>query len=355
MYKKILIIAMFAAGKFGNCQSFIEMQLRFDRVNNAMKSSDNSMREAFAEANIAYPPKYIYWRAFKTEKELELWAGDDPYKPHKLIKTYQVCRLSGTLGFKHHEGDEQIPEGLYFINHYNPFSSYHLSFRVSYPNGVDSFWGDRKSLGGQIYIHGQCETIGCLPMTDSIMQEIYWISIQAQSWQGFGAKVPIHIFPYRPINEKIALNSNYWLIEAQKYSPRWKNLFYAHEHFERKHFPGRAYHNGNGYYLLDTIAPKITKKLPPIYWNPVIKYPLKSDTPLEMMRLARYLKPIKQINYSYVVALNKLAIETGINYRLESKYVEILPDPGEFRPFNAPKRYKKIIDTVYVELNPKKL
>ena len=33
-------------------------------------------------------------------------------------------------------------------------------------------------------------------------------------------------------------------------------------------------------------------------------------------------------------------------------YVEIKPDSGVWRPYNAPKRYRKVIDTVYLNQSP---
>ncbi len=351
MFRYLIIYILIGFAINAQCQTLVEMQLRNERVYTSMRNSDASLRKMFTDAGLNYPPKYIYWRAFKTEKQLELWASEDAYKPHVLIKKYDVCRLSGTLGFKHHEGDEQIPEGLYYINHYNPYSNYFLSFRVSYPNGVDSFWGDKRNLGGQIYIHGECETIGCLPMTDTIMQEIYWVTIQAQSWQGFGAKIPIHVFPFKPENEKNALFSGMWNDDVPKIKDRWNNLFIAYNHFERKHFPGIGYHDGKGMYLLDTVPPKKPRKLEPIFWSPLITYAQKSDTPYEMMRTSRFLKPIQEIDKAYILEVQKESEKAKTNYRIVSKYVEILPDSGEFRPYNAPKRYRKVIDTVYVKLN----
>ncbi len=350
--RKLAIVWILLLPVLAGAQTFSQMQLRHERVRTAVDHSDSRLRSMFKEAGVSYPPKYVYWRAFKTEKELELWASDDPYKPHKLIHTYEVCRLSGVLGFKAKEGDEQIPEGIYYIDRYNPFSNYFLSFRLSYPNGVDSFWGDRHRLGGQIYIHGECATIGCLPMTDSIIQEIYWTSVQAQSYQGFIARIPVHVFPFRPENKKEALKIDGWSGAYKQFEKRWANLFFAYHHFERKHFPAKGYHNKKGYYAFDTVPPRIPRKLTPIFWNPVVKVEHKSDTPLEMMRTSRYLKPVNLITRDYIIEVNRRELASKTNFILKSKYVEIKPKPGEWRPHNAPKRYKKVVDTVYVNLNP---
>lgn len=347
-----LIILSLGLVLSSQAQTFRDMQLRHDRVYNAYRQSDFSLRQKFEAVGVSYPPKFIYWRAFKTEKELELWASDDPYQPHKLIHTYNICRLSGLAGFKAREGDEQIPEGIYYINRYNPYSDYYLSFRLSYPNGVDSFWGYRPSLGGQIYVHGECATIGCLPMTDSFIGEIYWASVQAQSYQGFISRIPVHVFPFRPKNKVLALKDVNWAGNYFQNEKRWNNLFFAYYHFERARFPAKGYHDNLGYYLFDTLPPKIPRILTPIFWSPLITFSNKSDSPTEMMRMARYLKPLSEVPREYIVDINRKAIENQTNFRLQAKYVEILPDPDEVRPFNAPRRYRKVIDTVYVKLNP---
>jgi murein L,D-transpeptidase YafK len=51
-----------------------------------------------------------------------------------LLKTYPMCRWSGTLGPKTAEGDRQAPEGFYMVNagRLNPRSQYYLSFDLGF-------------------------------------------------------------------------------------------------------------------------------------------------------------------------------------------------------------------------------
>ena len=347
----LIILGLFCA-QFSFGQSFAEMQLRHERVQKAFQTSNEVLKAKFESAGISYPPKFIYWRAFKGEQELELWAGDDRYKSFKLIDIYNICRLSGVLGFKGQEGDEQIPEGAYYINYYNPYSSYHLSFRLSYPNGVDSFWGYRPKLGGQIFVHGDCATIGCLPMTDSVMGEIYWATVQAQSHQGFVAKVPVHVFPFRPENKEVTLLNFNVKGDINLNEKRWSNLYFAYHHFERAKFPARASHNRKGFYMFDTLPPKKPRILLPIYWSPRLILEQKAIARWKAFKLRRSLKGLAPISRDYVIDINKASISQGKNYRLNVRYEEIDPKPGEWRPANAPKRYRKVVDTVYTKLNP---
>ena len=76
----------------------------------------------------------VYIRIFKEEKQLELWV--DEGKQFKLFKTWPICKFSGELGPKLKEGDGQAPEGFYFVprSRMNPYSRFHLSFNLGYPN-----------------------------------------------------------------------------------------------------------------------------------------------------------------------------------------------------------------------------
>ena len=80
------------------------------------------------------------------------------------------------MGPKLKEGDKQIPEGIYSIAYLNPNSSYHLSLKVDYPNAFDRAKARaeaRTDLGGDIFIHGKAVTIGCIPIGDTAIEEVF--------------------------------------------------------------------------------------------------------------------------------------------------------------------------------------
>jgi len=62
--------------------------------------------------------------------------------------------------------DEQVPEG------FNPQSNFQLSLHVSYPNAADRISGSKQNLG-DIFLDGNCVTIGCIPITDDEIKEVY--------------------------------------------------------------------------------------------------------------------------------------------------------------------------------------
>ncbi|MDB5232964.1 MAG: exported protein, partial [Chitinophagaceae bacterium] len=105
-----------------------------------------------------------------------------------------------TLGPKRMQGDYQVPEGFYYINEFNPNSTYHLSLGINYPNMSDRILSDSAEPGGDIYIHGSCLTVGCIPIQDSQIEELYILATYAKnSGQDF---IPVHIFPVRYSNSK---------------------------------------------------------------------------------------------------------------------------------------------------------
>ena len=87
----------------------------------------------FQKADVAYPPKQIALLAFKKEQTLQLWAKDTR-KTWRHIHTYPLTAYSGYLGPKLRERDLQIPEGIYKLTSFNPFSNMHATFFLIFRN-----------------------------------------------------------------------------------------------------------------------------------------------------------------------------------------------------------------------------
>jgi murein L,D-transpeptidase YafK len=171
-----------------------EAQAAPDRVTTARQTAGPRVASAFQAAGVAYPPGEMMLRVFKWEGELELWAGARG-EALTLVRTYAVCGKSGELGPKRRLGDLQVPEGVYRIDRFNPRSNFHLSLGVDYPNASDRVLSDRRLPGGDIFIHGGCATIGCVPIGDEGIEELYLAALDARVR---GQKViPVHVFPHR--------------------------------------------------------------------------------------------------------------------------------------------------------------
>lgn len=110
---------------------------------------------------------------FKKEQVVEVHAPGWT-RPRR----YEMTGFSGGLGPKLQEGDGQIPEGVYGIEYLNPNSMFHLSLKVSYPNKFDKARAaedGRRNLGGDIMIHGGSATVGCIPIGDDAIEEVFFL------------------------------------------------------------------------------------------------------------------------------------------------------------------------------------
>ena len=211
---------------------FLNFQNSFERVKSASAHSESAIKKLFAEKNIQYPCSNILYRAFKSTNDLELWARNSISDTFVLIKTYKICALSGILGPKRFEGDKQVPEGFYFIEEFNPKSNYHLAMLLNYPNYSDQMIGEKDHLGGDIYIHGKCMTIGCMPMTDELIEEIYSTCVASRT--NGELNIPVQIFPLRFTQKGIDFLGREYKNEEDKHR-FWVNLKRAYDYFEATH------------------------------------------------------------------------------------------------------------------------
>lgn len=212
--------------------SFVDFQKTYPRVAHAMKLKEDTLKKQFVQAGLNWPAKQMYIRSFKYDSQLEVWVRNSNKENFKLFKTYKVCALAGSMGPKRMEGDYQVPEGFYYINEFNPRSSYHLSLGINYPNASDKMLSDNEKPGGAIMIHGSCITVGCIPIQDHQIEEVYILAANAKAQgQDF---IPVHIFPIRYNNQRSlsyferASKDN---VELQRFAGKIKEAF---DYFEAK-------------------------------------------------------------------------------------------------------------------------
>lgn len=214
-----------------DAQNFRNFQMSSSRVADALRRYDDTLKNAFKKKGLIWPARDIYIRIFKSQNEMELWGRNNETSEYKLVKTYKVCAISGQLGPKREQGDKQVPEGYYFIDDFNPKSDYLLSLLINYPNYSDELQGKQKK-GGNIYIHGGCVTVGCVPMTDEGIKEIYAVCLNAKlSGQEF---IPVHIYPTRMSKAGI----NYLISEYAGKTEKqqfWAVLKNGFDYFEKNH------------------------------------------------------------------------------------------------------------------------
>ncbi|HEY6064220.1 MAG TPA: L,D-transpeptidase family protein [Chitinophagaceae bacterium] len=241
----------------GTTYSFIDYQKTFPRPSEALQNKEDTLQKQFAEKKLQWPAKYIYIRSFKYDSQLEVWVKNDISDPFQLFKTYKVCALAGSLGPKRMEGDYQVPEGFYYISDFNPQSTYYLSLGINYPNLSDKILSDSLRPGSEIYIHGSCVTVGCIPLTDQQIDELYILAAYAKDQgQDF---IPVHIFPIRFNKEK----SVKYLESLTKDDPALKKfadkLEDAFDYFEKYRQLPVVMVDTKGGYLINDVPPKKSK------------------------------------------------------------------------------------------------
>jgi murein L,D-transpeptidase YafK len=208
---------------------FYNFQMSYDRVRNAVTKYESSWSKLFNEKNLQFPKTDIFIRHFKADGKLEVWARNTVLDTFTLVKEFPVCLLSGKMGPKRRENDKQVPEGYYFIDEYNPKSNYFLSLLVSYPNYSDLLKGDKENPGYDIYVHGSCVSVGCVPITDDLIQELYVLTMLART--NGQLYIPVHIFPTRFTRTGLNyLGAFYSENDNQKF---WTNLKRGYDYFER--------------------------------------------------------------------------------------------------------------------------
>ncbi len=229
--------------------SLMESQRGNIRVLNAIKTKEDTLKKQFENAGMQWPPKQLYIRSFKYDSQLEIWARNDSKSTFKLFKTYKVCALSGNLGPKRMEGDYQVPEGFYYINVFNPKSTFHMSLGINYPNASDGMLSDSAQPGGDIYIHGSCVTVGCIPITDTQIEEVYLLASYARtSGEDF---IPVHIFPIRYNNPKSVLQLNKVTKDDKDYQHFSENVKTVYDYFEQnKKLPIISVNNKGEYVIM---------------------------------------------------------------------------------------------------------
>lgn len=212
-------------------QSLKDQQSAYARVAQALQKKEASLLQNLERVGIRWEQGFdIYFRAFKKEAVMEVWVKNKGESAYTLLTQWAFCSSVGFLGPKTEQGDRQIPEGFYRISELNPLSDYHLSLKINYPNLADSIRSKGKNPGGQIYVHGGCETVGCIPLSDSIIEDAYLLCVLAASGQSGLPEIPVHIFPthLQPDNFK-SIASAYNNNSLNKF---WGNLRTCYVYFE---------------------------------------------------------------------------------------------------------------------------
>jgi len=232
----------------GFAQSFLQQQLQAPVFNADYDAKDSVLKKEFEAKGLTYPARFLYLRSFKYDSRLEIWVKNNPTDTFTLFKTYRICALSGTMGPKRREGDRQVPEGFYYINEFNPRSTYHLALGLNYPNFSDRVRAGQSKPGGGIYIHGSCVTVGCIPLTNPQIDEVYLLAVHARNLgQNF---IPVHIFPVQFNNQKSVAYLEKVSASEDPSQQFWVVLKKAYDDFNATHRLPVVLYDGKGNYVI---------------------------------------------------------------------------------------------------------
>ena len=193
---------------------------------NAITKVETSLKQQLTTKGLDYGAA-IFIRIFKESSQLEVWI-EAKNRKFILFKSYDICTFSGDLGPKLKQGDWQSPEGFYFVKpiQLNPWSRFHLSFNLGYPNSFDRAHG---RTGSALMVHGNCVSIGCYAMTDKNINEIYaLVNAALEKGQPY---FRVHTFPFKLSTERLGKEKN-----NQWYS-FWQNLKEGYDYFENNGIP----------------------------------------------------------------------------------------------------------------------
>jgi murein L,D-transpeptidase YafK len=259
---KSVIFTLFLMLPFAD--NFKSQQLKYERVRTAYEEKSEAVFALLKSKNLSTSKLRLFIRVFKKDELLEIWAKNSDAQAFQLLKTYNIASSSGNLGPKRKQGDMQTPEGFYHIDRFNPVSNFYLSLGINYPNTSDKILGEKGNLGGDIFIHGSNVTVGCMPMTDDKIKEIYILTVEARN--AGQTEISVHIFPTKLTDSNMIMLQkwakspdfiSYWKaikndqeIDTERFVKFWKNLKEGFDYFEGKHTLPKISVKTSGEYLV---------------------------------------------------------------------------------------------------------
>jgi len=255
----------------------------------------------------------ILVRLFKEESELEVWKQDTTGH-FQILKVYPICRWSGDLGPKLHEGDRQAPEGFYAITPelLNPNSNYYLAINIGFPNSFDKA-NDRD--GTFLMIHGDCWSSGCYAMTDEQIGEIY--SLVRDSFLGGQPSFQIQAYPFRLTPANLARH------RTNPNMDFWKMLKIGNDHFEATRLEPKVDVCDRSY-VFDAYQPNSSK---PLVFDTTAKCPAFVINP-KIARRALEKQHTDDLEYAQLVAENVSVapIYSGLDGGMNKAFLARFPE-----------------------------
>lgn len=227
-------------------------------ANTIEKLIGNTMKKWCENAKITYPPACVLFRAFKLEKEYEIWGGNNS-ESLNLIQTLKICSVDDQPGPKLIIGDGKTPEGFYTcdLSYGSQFwwmwiklskadvdkqgkPNVGSSFKIctSYPNAADQFrtklFVKGKTPGAEICIHGNCVSAGCISFNNRVFLSVFYFAYHHNTSK-YGA-IQLHLFPFHfSEKNKIQYAGSYELMNSKSLTAFFNNLEEGYNLFDKNH------------------------------------------------------------------------------------------------------------------------
>ena len=117
---------------------------------------------------------------------------------------------------------------------------------MGYPNKSDRLKATSADAGGDIMIHGNCVTIGCIPIQDDPIAELYVLCVEAKNR---GSVIFTDIYPFKFTEQNKQLykqNSDQELVRF------WSSLEPAYRRFEESQCRAKVKIDAKGNYSINS-------------------------------------------------------------------------------------------------------
>jgi murein L,D-transpeptidase YafK len=244
----ILLFYFFAIQTTSMSQSSLKNEHQsLSRVKKAYNNHFVTIQNELSNFNLEFSTLEIYIRAYKFEKVIEVYGKNKSDKEFIRLFEFPFCTLSGGLGPKREQGDLQVPEGIYYIDRFNPWSNFHLSLGINYPNVYDKSNALNNNPGGDIFIHGNCVSVGCIPITDHLIEKLYLLALEVN--HNGQQKIPVHIFPQRLSSIPYLSSTPWWSAIYSSQKSLWSQLEVIDRYFNKHSVLPKITINKQGYFI----------------------------------------------------------------------------------------------------------
>ena len=223
----ITLLALFVSSLSWAAESWSAVM--HDKLADYTSSSELHFLPYLHRDHLPYAPHELAILVFKRSRQMEIYARAK-HSSWEYVTSYPILAASGGYGPKLHEGDRQVPEGIYHIVGLNPESRFDLSMHVNYPNPFDKQHArtdHRTRLGEDIYIHGNRLSIGCIAIGNEAIQQLFPLVYYTGIRHVEVVIAPDDFRKYRPVYGKV--------------HPKWLPTLYKQINHELKQFPVRHY------------------------------------------------------------------------------------------------------------------